>query len=117
MRKGEHGSLVVYADKFTKTDTDDKGQQSERVVPFLKGYTVFNVEQVDGLPDHFCGKAEAPHSVERLPQAEAHFAATGAVIQHSGNRAFYARSRDLVQMPPRESFRDAESYAANLAHE
>jgi antirestriction protein ArdC len=117
VRKGEHGSLVVYADKFTKTETDEQGHEAEREIPFMKGYTVFNVEQVDGLPAHFYAKAQAPQPVERIPQAEAFFLCTGATVQHGGNRAFYAPSRDLVQMPPRESFRDHESYVATLAHE
>jgi len=37
VRKGEHGSLVVYADRFTKTETDDKGAAIEREIPFMKG--------------------------------------------------------------------------------
>jgi antirestriction protein ArdC len=52
VRKGEHGSLVVYADKITRTETDtDTGEESEHAIPFMKGYTVFNVEQIDGLPE------------------------------------------------------------------
>jgi antirestriction protein ArdC len=47
VRKGEHGSLVVYADKITRTETDTAtGEESEYAIPFLKGYTVFNVEQL-----------------------------------------------------------------------
>lgn len=38
-------------------------------------------------------------------------------MTHGGNRAFYAPARDLIQLPPRESFRDAESYVATRAHE
>jgi antirestriction protein ArdC len=117
VRKGEHGSLVVYADRITKTETNDQGQESEREIPFMKGYTVFNVEQIDSLPGHFYATVEPPKPVERIEEAETFFAATGATIQHGGNRAFYAPARDVVQMPPRESFRDAESYAATLVHE
>lgn len=117
VRKGEHGSLVVYADRYTKTETDERGQESEREIPFMKGYTVFNVEQIDGLPAHFYAKAEPPKLVERIPHAETFFTATRAIIQHGGNRAFYSPSRDLVQMPPCESFMDVESYYATLAHE
>lgn len=58
VRKGEHGSLVVYADRFTKTETDDNGATLDREIPFMKGYTVFNVEQIDGLPVHYTAKAE-----------------------------------------------------------
>ena len=118
MRKGEHGSLVVYADRFTKSETDDKGEAIEREIPFMKGYSVFNVEQIDGLPAHYTAKAQEPHEpMARIEHAEAFFAATGAAIKYVGNKAFYAPSPDFVQMPPRESFKDAESYCATLAHE
>lgn len=40
VRKGESGSLVVYPDRFTRTETDDRGQDVERDIPFMKGYTV-----------------------------------------------------------------------------
>jgi antirestriction protein ArdC len=49
--------------------------------------------------------------------APSFFAATGADIRHGGGRAFYAEKPDYVQMPPFETFRDGESYAATLAHE
>jgi antirestriction protein ArdC len=119
VRKGETGSLVVYASKFTRTETDDgTGEESERDIPFMKGYTVFNVEQIEGLPAQFYPKPE-PRSEELLrnQRAEAFFAATKAVIRHSGTQAYYSISSDHVQMPPFEIFRDAESYYATLAHE
>lgn len=39
------------------------------------------------------------------------------MVQHGGNRAYYAQELDYVQMPPFKSFRDAESYYTTLAHE
>jgi antirestriction protein ArdC len=118
VRKGEHGSLVVYADRITRTETDDSGQDVERQIPFMKGYTVFNVEQIDGLPAHYHAKA-APvlDPVQRIESAERYFAALRADIRHGGNMAFYAVGSDHVQMPPVESFHDAESYYATLGHE
>ena len=53
VRKGEHGSLVVYADRFTKTETNDQGEDIEREIPFMKGYSVFNTEQIEGLPEQY----------------------------------------------------------------
>src|ERR1700730_11380514 len=47
VRKGEHGSLVVYADKIIRTETTESGEEAERAIPFMKGYTVFNVEQIE----------------------------------------------------------------------
>ena len=117
MRKGEHGATVVYADKIMRSETDDNGEASERSIPFMKAYTVFNVQQIDNLPAHFTATAEPPHPVGRIEHAEAFFAATGITIHHGGNKAFYSPSRDIVQIPPRESFRDSASHAATVAHE
>ena len=58
VRKGEKGSLVVYANAITRTEHDEKtGEDVEREIPYMKGYTVFNVEQIEGLPEIFYAKA------------------------------------------------------------
>lgn len=119
VRKGEKGSLVVFASKLTRTESDEStGEESERRIPFLKGYTVFNAGQIDGLPDRYRARP-APRfdPPARIAHAESFFAATGAAIRHGGNRAFYCPGSDHIQMPPFEAFRDAESYYATLAHE
>lgn len=118
VRKGEHGSTVVYANRISRTETDDDGQDVERQIPFLKAYTVFNVEQVEGLPPHYHAVAEPGlDAAQRIDHAEAFFAATGADIRHGGDQAYYAVHPDYVQMPPFECFADPESYCATLAHE
>jgi antirestriction protein ArdC len=119
VRKGEHGSLVVYADTVTRMETDAAtGLETECEIPFLKGYTVFCVDQIDDLPAQYYAKA-APvlDPVQRIAEAEAFFAATGATIRYGGTQAFYSVTHDHVQLPPFETFRDAESYYATLAHE
>lgn len=119
IRKGEKGSLVVYADSITRKETDEKtGDEVEHEIPFLKGYTVFNVEQIDGLPAVYYAKA-APQldPVARIEHAEKFFAALGATIGHGENRAYYSVTNDIIQMPPFVSFQDADSYYATLAHE
>lgn len=79
VRKGQHGALVVFADRFTKTETNDKGEAIEHEIPFMKGYTVFNVEQIDGLPAHFYAKPSNPLPLpERIDHADAFVTATGA---------------------------------------
>jgi antirestriction protein ArdC len=119
VRKGETGSLVVYANSITRTETDrDTGEENERAIPFLKGYTVFNVDQIEGLPEHFYGKPEPRKDpIQRIDHAETFVNATKANIRHGGSRAFYSPAHDLVQMPPFETFQDAESYYAVLVHE
>ncbi|HTU23413.1 MAG TPA: zincin-like metallopeptidase domain-containing protein [Gemmataceae bacterium] len=118
VRKGAKGSLVVYADTFTRRETDAGGQEQEVAVPFLKSYTVFNCEQIDGLPAHYYAQAEQPlHLIERVERAERFVAGTGAAIRHGGGMAYYSSAGDYVQMPPLASFRTAEAYYATLCHE
>jgi antirestriction protein ArdC len=108
-----------YADKIIRTETDaDTGEASEHAIPFMKGYTVFNVEQIDGLPERFYAKAEPlKQTVQRIAPADSFIAATGAAVRHGGNMAYYSITHDHIQMPPIEAFRDAEAYYATLLHE
>jgi len=118
VKKGEHGSLVVYADKITRTETDDSGEEFLRDIAFMKGYTVFNCEQIDLLPPHFYATATPSISVPaRIAAAESFAANTEATLRHGGNRAYYSITDDYVQMPPFECFRDAECFYATLLHE
>lgn len=119
VRKGEKGSLVVYADRIRRTEVDENtGEEAEREIPFLKGYTVFCADQIEGLPERFYALAQLRlDPVQRIEHVETFFAATGAAIRHGGNQAYYSVTHDHVQMPPFEAFRDAQSYYATLAHE
>lgn len=118
VRKGEKGALVVYANTMMRTETNEKGEDEDRAIPFLKGYTVFNVEQIDGLPERFAPILPEPvNEGARDAKAEAFFSSLGADIRHGGGRAFYARGEDRIQMPPFAVFREAEGYYATLAHE
>jgi antirestriction protein ArdC len=55
----------------------------------MKGYTVFNAEQVDGLPAHFYATVEPINQdIKPLDAVERFFANTKAIIQHGGSSAF-----------------------------
>lgn len=94
------------------------GGEEVKQIPFLRSYTVFNVEQIEGLPEHHYLKPEPViEPPERIAHADAFFAATRADIRHGGAKAYYSGSSDHVQMPCFESFRSPEAYYATLAHE
>lgn len=119
VRKGEKGAPVVYANTISKTEADEStGDDVERTIPFLKSYTVFNVEQIESLPGHFYALAESTRNPdERIIDAERFFAASRADIRHGGDSAYYSPALDYIQMPPFDAFRDAQAYYATLAHE
>jgi len=118
VRKGEKGSTVVYSNVLVVKEAAESGEEIKRKIPFLKSYTVFNIEQIDDLPGGILPARDLPLNPEaRIAHAEAFFAATGADIRHGGDRAFYSPKADFVQMPPFEAFHGAEAYYAVLAHE
>jgi antirestriction protein ArdC len=119
VRRGEKGSPVVFANSITRSETDtENGVEVARDIHFLKGYTVFNVEQIEGLPAQYLAPAAPRLDVSaRIARAERFFDATGATLTHGGSRAFYRPSTDSIVLPHFETFRDAESYYATLAHE
>ena len=93
VRKGEKGSLVVYANTFTKTGTDEQGAEVETEIPFMKGYTVFNAEQIDGLPAHFYA------TVPPLNNALNGSNAPSVFCQHQGDHSARRQSRVLQPRP------------------
>jgi antirestriction protein ArdC len=119
VRKGEKGTTVVYANTFEKTETDAAtGEEHTAKIPFLKAYTVFNAEQVEGLPGHYSALDEGSKNLaERLDHAEGFFRHTGFDIRSGGNRACYSPSGDFIQMPPFGSFENREAFYSTLGHE
>jgi antirestriction protein ArdC len=116
VRKAEHGSPVVYWGKFEKQTGDVEGDKSHHGL-FAKGYTVFNIDQVDGckLPKRFEPKLSQN---ERIAHADSFFTGVGVQIRDGGNRAFYRPDTpDAVYMPGYDQFPDRVNYYSVLAHE
>jgi len=118
VRKGEKGSPVVYANTITRTDETDDGETVEQRIPFMKAYSVFNVEQIEDLPGHYYTKpAPRADGPQRIAHAEAFFANIGVKIVSGGTEASYNVALDRIRIPPIEAFRDADSFYATLGHE
>ena len=120
VRKGEHGTTVVYADRFTP---DEERRRAERdgdepnAIPFLKRFTVFNTDQCENLPE---GLVTAPVPVPEgliLPHAEALIAASGADFRIGGERAFYSPIHDFIQVPRPEAYFEPINWHRTAVHE
>jgi antirestriction protein ArdC len=128
VRKGEKGTTVFYAARFTPKDGGGAVEaagaghgggeaEGERSIPFLKRFTVFNVAQVDGLPDR-CTALDVPLPPrEIIPHAEALLAASGADIRIGGNDAYYSPSGDFIALPPGQAFFAQIDYYRTALHE
>jgi antirestriction protein ArdC len=119
VRKGEHGTQIVFwkmrelgegSETPAETDSDER-----RVIPMLRSYTVFNATQLEFLPERFALRPTP--AWQPIGEAEQLLYETGAVIRHGGNRAFYAPSEDIIQLPPPAWFNEREDYYATALHE
>jgi antirestriction protein ArdC len=114
VRKGEKGSQITFLGRLVK---EDEKTGRERAIPFLKAYTVFNVDQCDGL-DHV--RDDAPKIINpgsRDELADEFMRSTGASIRHRESRAYYASKGDYVNLPMFEAFKGAEEYYSTAFHE
>ena len=113
VKKGQHGSPCIYWN-WVEKENEETGKT--RKIPFLRCYTVFNVEQCEGIevpkiePVQKHNPIEACELViENMPNRPE--------IRHQGHRAFYKPSSDYVQLPAKDSFYTAEGYYDTMYHE
>jgi antirestriction protein ArdC len=118
VKRGEHGCWVVYASTFTKHDTNAAtGEEIERHIPFLKSYTVFNVEQTEGLPSQVYQVRVPKPLSEAIEGVEAFIGRLGAKVRHGGGVACYRPAYDTIDLPEPGSFESAAAYYAVSLHE
>lgn len=120
VRQGERGTNVIFYKRLTKArklDLEDEVVLDEHVFCVLRTYTVFNLDQVEGL-EHLRPKAEAKEPLQSIQEAEAVLATSGAKIIHSNvNEAFFNRDSDQIVLPFKEDFKSPESYYGTALHE
>lgn len=128
VRKGERGTPIQYW-KFTEEQTkldaagkpmlDNRGDPIKETVklerPRVFFATVFNAEQIDGLPVLAPRKEHAWTASERAEQI---LQASGAVIRHGEqDRAFYRPATDSIHLPDKAQFPTSDAYYATALHE
>lgn len=84
-------------------------------IPMLKSFTVFNVEQIDGLAIDAVPQPET--EFDPLPKVEALFTRSGAKITECVVKAFYRPATDEICLPERYRFADAANFYATGLHE
>jgi antirestriction protein ArdC len=115
VRKGERSSPVVFwkfPDKARKLEKPD-------AAPFARFYSVFNIEQLDGVPAELPFEGMTFDPIAECERVVSDFmgSASHPTLGHGGDRAYFSPSSDHVQMPHRETFNNAGGYYATLFHE
>ena len=109
----EHGTSIVFY-KLHEVD-DAKAEGEKRVIPLLRTFTVFNVAQIDGLPQP--QPARPTRAWDSHLEVELLLSASGAQIHHGGEQAYYHRGKDVIHLPPRHSFAERGAYYTTALHE
>jgi antirestriction protein ArdC len=117
IRRGERARKAIFYTAYTKTvETTDEPRDEQRKL--LKTYSVFNGDQIDGLPSKFTPPLVSVPTLNDLPEtARSFFAALPGDVRHEGNEACYSPREDRIYMPPIEAFERQSLYGATLAHE
>jgi antirestriction protein ArdC len=120
VRKGEHGTTVVYADRFVP---DEERKRAERdgdepsAIRFLKRFAVFNTDQCEDLPREVVSAPSPVPDGLVVPPAEALIAATGADFRIGGDRAFYNPNYDFIQVPRPDAYFEPINWHRTALHE
>ena len=118
---GEWGCGIIYYCPITKTVTDPiTGEESEEKYPLLKTYSVFSVDQVEGDHlDHLRARDDGPVNLDFVDfePAERAIVATEADIRYTGDRAYYHRGGDYIQVPPKNKFPKENEFYSTCLHE
>ena len=118
VKKGEKSSLVTFwnigEEKIIK-NAEGKDRKSKPIL--LRYYSVFNIEQTEGIAD----KLGLGNAAPRIPNIEACEAIVSgmphAPAMDQSDKAWYRPSNDTVGMPSKSLFGSAEEYYSTLFHE
>ena len=118
VRPGEFGVKVVYCSSVTKTRQTDDGDEKKDRLFFLKEYTVFNLDQVEGIDrTRFVSPLPTATAFVDYGPAEEVIAATKADIRFGGDSAYYRPAGDYIQLPLKAAFANEHEFYTTAYHE
>ena len=117
VRKGEKSHMVVFW-KFI--EQEDEETHEKKQVPFLRYYSVFHIDQCEGLKakhmPELPATAKADESAENI--IAAYVKRSGVrIINQDGDRAFYSPASDSITLPLLAQFAETAEYYSTAFHE
>jgi antirestriction protein ArdC len=120
VRRGERGTVICYADRFTPRAEAERScneDREARTIAFLKRFTVFNIDQCEGLPDALTGTPDPVDPVLAVEQADAVICDSGADFRIGGGEAYNAPGQDFVAVPHQIAFHAGIDWYRTALHE
>jgi antirestriction protein ArdC len=116
VRKGEHSTHVEYWQFVPIVNSDGEAVGTdEKYRPLHKVYSVFNAQQIDGVP---AIEPVEKTEFQKIETAEALLSLSGATIEHDGfDRAYYQPATDSIHLPEPVSFATPPEYYGTALHE
>jgi antirestriction protein ArdC len=118
VRRGEHGTKVYFVKQLQVADRDGE-EDDTRIVPMMREYTVFNIDQCDGLPERVLrmGEIKRRNPDERDATIDEFLKCSGADIHEGAGEAYYRPGGDFISMPRFAAFRSAAHFYGVAFHE
>jgi antirestriction protein ArdC len=121
LRKGCHGYRVYFWNTFEKVEIDNEGNRITKQIPYLKSYTVFSVNDCEGIQPRWQRNRTGITTISPIKHAEElvtqYLTREKINLEHIRNEAYYSVSRDTINLPSLSNHRSAEDYYATLLHE
>jgi antirestriction protein ArdC len=120
VRRGEHGTTVVYADRFVPDDEKRRAHETgedAQSIPFLKRFTVFNASQCEDLPDGLAVAPLPPDPGLIEPKVDTLIKASSIDFRIGGDRACYVPTQDYVRVPPPQAYFEPINWHRTALHE
>ena len=126
VKKGEKSTVVIFWKRLSITETDkETGKVEAKIIPMLKYFRVFNLEQTENIEPEKLPKDSQPidddlldfDPIEACENIFDHMPNRPKLEHSRESRAYYKPIDDLVHMPDRKLFTSESGYYSTLFHE
>lgn len=120
VKRGERGHMVVFFKLYEKVDPDS-GEVTKHF--YLRNYTVFGIDQCEGLEPRFAVSVQQPHNDLKPDEKAESIIRTYVDREHikltirESDQAYYSPSEDQIVLPLLSQFRIVEEYYSTAFHE
>lgn len=123
IKKGCHTETVYFYKMNELKDTDEDGEEIVRTIPLMRFYKVFNINNIENLPEFFKVEEKEHTLTDPMKKAEeivANYCDRDGLkleIVDGSDRCFYRPSAHMVNVPKISQFDSPEEYYGALFHE